>query len=316
MIRNYKIGIIGFGSIGKRHLSNIESVLENKGYNYTIDLIRTTKNQETDNNYLKSINQIYYAYKEVPNDYDVIFITNPTHMHFQTINDYSHKTKNMFIEKPIFNDININLDDLSVQEGSNYYVACPLRFTDVIQYLKKEVNSLNIYSARAISSSYLPEWRPNSDYRSSYSASEKQGGGVSIDLIHEWDYLQYLFGSPEKVFNIKGKFSNLEIDSDDLSIYIAKYEKMAVEVHLDYFGRENIREIQLFTPEETIIGDLQNSEIRFLKSGKVISFKDSRDDFQYKEMAYFFDMLEGKVDNINDIPSAIKTLKLTKEGVI
>ena len=43
-----------------------------------------------------------------------------------------------------------------------------------------------------------------------------------------------------------GKKSSLEIDSDDYTIYIAEYEDKTAELHLDYFGRKTIREIELF----------------------------------------------------------------------
>ena len=62
------------------------------------------------------------------------------------------------------------------------------------QYVKNNVDLSKVYSARAISSSYLPDWRPGQDYRTTYSAHKDMGGGVSIDLIHEWDYLSWLFG--------------------------------------------------------------------------------------------------------------------------
>ena len=73
-------------------------------------------------------------------------------------------------------------------------------------------------SARVICSSYLPDWRPGVDYRTVYSAHKALGGGVTIDLIHEWDYLVDLFGVPQKLYNFKGTYSDLEIDSDDLSV--------------------------------------------------------------------------------------------------
>jgi len=314
MNKNYKIGIIGLGSIGTRHLHNIAHVLKQKDYSYTIDLIRSGTGKKVDKEIEKIINKTYCSFEEVPNNYDIIFVTNPTYLHFETVKQFASKTRHMFIEKPVFDKEDYSLDDLPLKEDSIYYVACPLRYTNVIQYLKQNCELSNVYCARVICSSYLPDWRPHLDYRATYSAHEDEGGGVSIDLIHEWDYLHYLFGEPEQVYNIRGKFSNLEIDSDDLSLYLARYKNMAVEVHLDYFGRKPIREIQLFADEDTIVGDLINSEIRFLKSGRTLSFKESRDDFQYKEIVYFFDILEGIEINHSDIPTAISTLKIAKEG--
>lgn len=314
MKKNYKIAIIGLGSIGTRHLHNIVRVLGERETSFTIDLIRSGKGKELDNETKRLINEVFYSYDEVPDDYDVIFVTNPTNLHFETIKKYVTKTKHMFIEKPIFDRTDVLIEELFLKNDSIYYVACPLRYTSVIQYLKNHVDLDRVFCARVICSSYLPDWRPGSDYRTIYSAHKNQGGGVSIDLIHEWDYLHYLFGEPKQIYNIKGKFSNLEIDSDDLSIYIARYENMATEVHLDYFGRKPIREIQLFTDEETIVGDFINNEIRYLKSGKRMVFNESRDDYQCKEIKYFFDIIEGKEINHNNMEFALKTLKIAKIG--
>lgn len=45
-----------------------------------------------------------------------------------------------------------------------------------------------------------------------------------------------------------GKFSSLEIDSEDLAIYIAKYNNFLLEVHLDYFGKETQRYLEVYVP--------------------------------------------------------------------
>lgn len=311
---NYKIAIIGVGSIGIRHLQNIVSVLDERNTSYSIDLIRSGKGKELKKDLLENISKIYYSSEEVPSGYDIIFVTNPTKYHFETMQTYAEKTKHMFIEKPVFDSTNINLEELKLSDSGVYYVACPLRYTDVIQHLKHNCDLTQVYSARVICSSYLPDWRPGVDYRDVYSAHKEEGGGVSIDLIHEWDYLTYLFGFPKQVFNIRGQFSDLEINSEDLSLYIAKYEKMAVEVHLDYFGRKPIREIQLFTREDTIVADIINSEIRYLVKGETLSFKETRNDFQRREISYFFDILQNKETNHNNIFKALKTLEITEEG--
>lgn len=308
-MKKYKIAIIGLGSIGTRHLKNIPDVLNSRGSEYTIDLIRSGKGKDLDNETINMINRIYHYNDRIPNDYDVIVISNPTHLHFKTIQDFINMTKHMFIEKPVFDKTDIALDALGLKDESIYYVACPLRYTEVIQFIKNNIDTNSVYCARAICSSYLPEWR-GEDYRNSYSAHADQGGGVSIDLIHEWDYLYYLFGYPNQIFNISGKFSNLEIDSNDLSLYIASYAHMVIELHLDYFGRKPIREIQLFMSDDTLIGDFINNEIRFLKSGKTLSFNENRDNFLRKEMDHFFELVEGKAVNENDISTALNTLRI------
>lgn len=310
----YKIGIIGLGSIGIRHLKNIVVVLNKREMTYTIDLIRSGNGKELNKEIDQHVNQIFYHYDDVPDNYDILFITNPTNLHYDTVKQFAEKTKHMFIEKPVFDRVEVCLNEFNFKKDSIHYVACPLRYTNVIQYLKNQLRSIKVFSVRVICSSYLPAWRPNQDYRKSYSAHKDQGGGVSIDLIHEWDYVCYLFGQPKKVFNLKGTFSNLEIDSDDISLYIGKYDNMMVEVHLDYFGCETIREIQIFSEKDTIVGDLTNNEVRYLKSGEIISFKEDRNDFQQKEISHFFDIIEGKVANDNDISMAVRTLKIAKEG--
>src|SRR5690625_4725666 len=257
MRKHYKICIIGLGSIGTRHLYNIVSVLEERKISFTIDLLRSDKNKQLEGKKKDLINKVFYSYNELPCNYDIIFVTNPTNLHFETVKKCVPKTDHMFIEKPVFANEDICVENLSLKRDMIYYVACPLRYSNVIQYLKSNFDLNSVYSARVISSSYLPDWRSNLDYRETYSARTELGGGVSIDLIHEWDYLYFLFGNPQKVCNISGKFSHLEIESEDLSIYIAKFNGLLAEVHLDYFGRVPIREIQIFTNEDTVVGDLK-----------------------------------------------------------
>lgn len=316
MQKKYKIAMIGFGSIGERHLNNIDKVLQDRGVDYTIDLIRRVGCHPLSPASKTIVSEVYTEDENIPEDYDVLFVTNPTDLHYESIKKYSGKAKNMFVEKPVFDDAYADISELPLNKDGVYYVACPLRYTEAIQYIKNNVDLKTVYSARAICSSYLPDWRQGTDYRKTYSAFKERGGGVGIDLIHEWDYMIYLFGIPVSVTNYHGKFSHLEIDSDDLSVYVAEYDNMLAEVHLDYFGRKPIRELQLFTADETIVADIANSEIRYLNSDKTIRFGEDRNDFQLKEMSSFFDILEGKKTNENNIVMALTTLKIAKDGII
>lgn len=303
-----KICFVGLGSIAKRHIENVKSLYPNS----RIDVLRHLKNLDIPKEIGNLINNVYTDFNDMPDGYDVIFITNPTSKHYDTLMKLHDKGKHFFIEKPVFEKYNEDIDKINLRQDSVYYVACPLRYTAVIQYLKKNIDYSKVHSMRAISSSYLPEWRKGIDYRETYSAKTELGGGVSIDLIHEWDYIFYLIGEPLSTKSIISKKSNLEIDSDDLAIYIAEYADKLVEVHLDYFGRKAIRKLELFTDEDTIEADLISSRITYQKSGKVIYFNEERNDYQKREIAHFFDIIDRKEINENDIREACKVLKVTK----
>jgi predicted dehydrogenase len=54
-----------------------------------------------------------------------------------------------------------------------------------------------VFSINAIVGQYLPDWRPNQDYLKGMSARIDKGG-VMLDLVHEFDYIRWLIGKPEK----------------------------------------------------------------------------------------------------------------------
>ncbi|MDD4566015.1 MAG: Gfo/Idh/MocA family oxidoreductase [Eubacteriales bacterium] len=306
-----KICIIGLGSIGCRHLKNITKILCSRGVSYTIDALRSSDGP-LQADILQLIDTQYTEIDSLPSDYDVAFVTNPTRLHYETVLNIRKKTKHMFIEKPVFDRSDIDLSALELTPENVYYVACPMRYMKVTRYLKKFVKNNEVFSARAICSSYLPEWRPNTDYRDTYSARKELGGGVSIDLIHEWDYLCYLFGKPDFVYNLKGTYSRLEIDTDDLSVYIGKYPDKLISLHLDYFGRYQRREVELYIQDDVVVGDFIRNQIHFLKTHKTIDLSEQRNDYQLNEISCFFDMIEGKAINHNPLDLALQILKLTK----
>jgi len=305
---------VGIGSIAKRHIANLKYVCNKRSIELHIDAVRRVNSPEEAS--LLGLEQIYTDCSQLDKTYDVIFVTNPTELHLQTLESVVDYGKHFFVEKPIVSIQQLGeMSAFKVKQDAVYYVACPLRYNAVIQYIKDTIPNEEVISVRSISSSYLPDWRPGTDYRDTYSAHKKLGGGVSIDLIHEWDYLTYLFGSPEKVFSFIGKKSALEIDSDDYAVYIAEYGDKVVELHLDYFGRETIREIMIFTNNETIIGDIAHNKISFLKSGKNIDFCEERNHFQRRELEHFLDIISGNKENDSDIAHAIGVLKLTQGDI-
>ena len=286
---NYNIAFCGLGSIAKRHLMNVSTFLVSRGDTYKVDLYRSSLGNPLPDDLRPMVSEMFLYAEDIPEgrQYDVVFVTNPTSMHYETVMRLAPHTKSFFIEKPVFDSTDIDKKIFKVIENKHSYVACPLRYNAVIQYVKKNIELNKVFATRVISSSYLPDWRPGQDYRKTYSAHRELGGGVGIDLIHEWDYLTWLFGTPTQCKSIQTKISNLEIDSDDLAIYIGKNNHTTFELHLDYFGRKPIRTLDLFTDEDTIHCNLLDGTVTYLKEGKTITLDSKRKTKKHKKISKF-----------------------------
>ena len=297
-----KICIIGLGSIGQRHLKNIHAVAAKRGIQVATDVVEP---RELD--YLDEATRVLvrnrFASPDAIGHYDMIFVTNPSQLHHETLLSVKDKADFFFVEKPVFTKA-LPSDALApFADEKRFYVACPIRHTRVYGFLAEFVPQNKIYCARAICSSYLPEWRPGTDYRRTYAAQEG-AGGVKLDLIHEFDYLFTLFGLPEASHLFEGKFSGLEIKSVDGVSFVGRYPDKTLELHLDYYGRVPRREIELYTEDDVVVCDFIKAEIRFLKSGERIDLAEARNEYCLREIAYFFDFARGVAANINSIPYA------------
>lgn len=301
-----KVLFVGIGSIGTRHLKNLHTVAKERGLSLDITALRSSDRplpEETAALIDKQIRQLDDTV------YDLAFITNPTTLHYSAIADLKVKAKFFFIEKPIFEDSIYDIEQLGLTD-ENAYVACPMRYCGAYMKLKELLKDEKAFSVRIICSSYLPGWRPNIDYRKNYSAIRALGGGVTIDLIHELDYMTDLFGFPLESYNFKGTYSDLEIDSDDLSVYIARYADKLCEVHLDYFGREYRRTCEVFVPEGTIEAEFGKGSVK-LPNGEIINCNEDANMRFVREMRNVLDIMDGKAENINNVHRANKVLALT-----
>jgi predicted dehydrogenase len=172
---------VGVGSIATRHIVNLHAIFKARGRQVNIDCCRSGMHalpQELNG----LIRNVFYAPEEVGDGYDMIFITNPTHMHLDAIRAFKDKSDCFFVEKPLCapgQDVSV-IGDVAQNPAKKVYIACPLRYTNVIRYIKNNIDLSKVYAVRCICSSYLPDWRAGSDYRNTYSAHKDMGGASPL----------------------------------------------------------------------------------------------------------------------------------------
>ena len=133
-MKHYNIAFVGLGSIATRHLKNVAAFLSNREDTYSIDLYRSQLRPLPEE--LQSlVSDIYLYTDEIPVDrqYDVVFVTNPTSMHYETLEKFCKNTKSFFIEKPLFDSTSVDEAIFEKLKGINSYVASPLRYNAVLQ---------------------------------------------------------------------------------------------------------------------------------------------------------------------------------------
>ncbi len=290
---------VGLGSIGCRHIKNLKQLRPD----IEIEAIRSS-NRTLPEEIECLLSKQHFDATSLSGEFDLCFITNPTHLHLKALEQTAPFAKSYFIEKPIFEDQH----EFPFTDNRPVYIAAPLRHTSLFNKLAELLKDEKCLAVRAICSSYLPEWRPGTDYTKCYSAIKEYGGGVKLDLIHEWDYIKALFGEPEQLHCISGNISELDINSEDYAIYIATCKGIPITLHLDYFGRKFSRKCEVICDKGTISAGFNSGIIKHYALGWI----DCREDANTKylaEMQHYLDVAEGK-KNINDGKNALNTLKV------
>ena len=255
--------IIGYGSIGKRHYK----ILKKLNYFKTI-FIFSKRNSSNKNKkiYVNSIKDL--KHKNIK--YIVIASRTEDHLFFIEEIEKNFKNLNVLVEKPLFEKYyNIN------PKKNSYFVGYNLRYHPIVLYLKKIIKNKKIIFFDIKCISYLPVWRKNLNYI--HSNSSGYGGGALLELSHELDYAQYIFGNIKKIyFNLVNKISNLQIKKDDNVILYGKSSKANFSINLNFFSHSKERKITIHMKNLTIISDLIKNQILFYKNHKItkkINFK-------------------------------------------
>lgn len=259
--------VIGYGSIGGRHARLLTelgcrvSVVSSRAVDFPVVFHELDEALAT----------------ERP---DYVVIANATSQHHATLSRLASAgyAGRVLVEKPLFEDVHA----MPPNAFADVRVAYNLRFHPVIRRLKALLDGEKVLSVQVYAGQYLPEWRPGTDYRASYSASAEKGGGVLRDLSHELDYLGWMLGGWKRVCALGGHFSPLEISSDDVyALMLTTPACPVVTVQMNYLDRQGRRSILVNTERHTLEADLVEGAITLDKAAE--TFQVERDT-SYREM--------------------------------
>ena len=310
-----KILIVGYGSIGKRHVKNLLQFSK-----YEILILTKQKINNNRETRIKYFNSLTNALKEKP---EIGFITNETSYHVEIALKLAKKNMHLFIEKPLSNSIKnikklqeiVKGKKLITQMGCNWrFHPCIKKIKEIL--IKNEIGK--IYSVQVESNSYLPDWHPYEDYTKGYAAKKELGGGISLTCIHELDFLYWYFGKVDEVFSVTKKQSQLKINTDDISIMILKFKKNILgEIHLDYFQRPDFKKCKIIGSKGTLYWDSIINEVKFYSNNKnkwikkIEVKKYEKNQMYIDEILHFLKSVKNMKKTINPLNDGVKTLEIS-----
>jgi predicted dehydrogenase len=294
-----RILIVGYGNIGKRHSEIIKHLYPE----IAIAVLRQSK--------CKSIKNCFVSIEEAiefkPN---MAIIANPSSLHIDIAMVLAKNSTHLLIEKPISNSTsNIqDLIDICVKNKVELKVAYNLRFLPCLQLFRNLIKQGKVGKVKTIQATvgqYLPDWRPKSDYRESVSAQKKLGGGVLLELSHEIDYIQWIFGTIKCVTAIVSKQSDLDIDVDDTASLLMEIDgpvenkSIIASLNMDFIRHDTTRTCYAIGDKGTLSWDGISGMVQYYPV-KGISFEvlySKKMNFNYtyeKEIQAFIELIARK----------------------
>lgn len=270
-----KIGIIGFGSIGKRHADN----LTNLGHQCFL----------YDPAYPNGAHVRDFEVKPLAAAMDGIdgyVIASPTKQHAMDIAEYCQTGKPLFVEKPIVHDGPVErLPEQVKMVGYN------LRYHACVERAKEWLIAGDI-GVPLWGNFTVAQFNAKPDYRRD---------GVTLNWSHEIDLALYLLG-PADVAASSVKLENGHDTIADICLVHRLSDARSV-VHLDYHTKPEIRQGIIAGTGGQIIFDLVNRHA-WLRDphGNVVDSLDARDSFDMnyrEEMADFINLIEGKASGVH-----------------
>jgi predicted dehydrogenase len=309
--------VVGGGSIGSRHLRNLKKLgIESVGLVETDPARRETLAAEL------SIASFSGLQEGLDWDPRFVVVATPTHLHAEQTLEVVRRGLPVFVEKPLSHTPAgiAEICNLVERKKLTSLVGCNMRFHPGPAQVKKQLEEGllgKILFARIHSGSYLPEWRPNTDYRRNYAARAETGGGCILDCIHEIDLARWYLGEVQSVFCCAGHLSSLQIEAEDVAVLVCRHGSGAIsEIHLDYVQRTYERGCQVVGETGSVFWDFGSKVVRwFSATSKEWTTCPQPEAWELNqmyvdEMKHFLECLEQKRRTTLPIPDAVALMQV------
>ena len=310
-----KVAVIGLGSIANRHRRNLKELFPNSILYAMSASGRLPENKVSDcDGIITTLDEL------IQKQPDMVIVASPAPFHAKHAIPLMQAGIPTLIEKPVTTttDDVVTLIDSEKKTNTPVAVGYCLRYLPSsikMQALLKDGIIGDVYNSTIEIGQYLPDWRPNINYRDSVSANKHLGGGALLELSHELDYVQWLFGKLTVESAILRSSNSLGLDVEDLvDLTLINDDGLVCNVHLDFVQRAVKRTCSVVGSKGRLDWNLiENWILLSNENGTEMLYSEPTWDKNkmYLSMVLdFVNKIDKKSNNCVDLLTATKTIKL------
>lgn len=310
------IVIAGCGSIGRRHALNTRELTDAPLLLVDPDRSRAAAlAQEVGGRPFQSIDEALAAGARTA------LICTPSQEHLDAAMRAAVAGCDLFIEKPLASRLEgtATLAEAVQSRSLIGMVACNMRFHPGPAEIRRALECAEIgdvLSARVHCGSFLPSWRPQQDYKASYSASPAHGGAV-LDCIHEVDLALWYLGPATLRCAATRAAAAIGLETDGLAELLLVHESGALSsVHLNFVQRDYSRTCQMVGTSGTLEWSWRTGDVLMFDARGAVARRTPQpaawdvNDMYLAELRHFFEACDSRRPAMNAIPEAAATLAI------
>ena len=320
MVSPQRILVCGLGSIGRRHLR----LLHELDPSPELAAWRSGHGVGCPEEELL-VAQFSSLQKALAWQPDAAIVASPAPLHAAQAGELAAAGVALLIEKPLGTGEEPQAAWLPLQSaaenGLPVLVGYVLRHDPALAVLQAWLASGRIgtlVSAHGRCGSWLPDWRPGSDYRRGVSARRELGGGVLLELSHDLDLLRSLLGPLTITAADLSCSGLLEIDVEDRALLLLSTGAGArVSLQLDFCTRPPARSLLLRGSEGEIRWDLIRGCLRCVDRHGVVheqSFPHGGEERYRRQLQHFLACCRGEAEPLVSVEDGLAVLELVRQA--
>ena len=311
--------ICGFGSIGRRHAR----ILQRYFPEIELSVLRSGKGPDCPE--LSFIKHTFFDIKSaILWNPDAAIVSSPASSHQEQSLILTRNKIPILVEKPlgIGNESQEDWDELlRLSQVVPVVVGYVLRHDPCVNHIKRLIDNQvlgKILDADFYCGSWLPDWRPQLDYRSCVSSQRSMGGGALLELSHEIDLAFYLLRDMQITNSFLTQSGLLDLDVEDQAVLFGHATNCSlITIRLNFCTRPPRRTVLLRCEHGEINWDILQGTVHVLpfdKPPQTFQSSIQPDDRFRLQAAHFIDNVCNSSSPICSLSEGLEVLRLITQA--